>query len=124
LICRSVYALFCAISMQRIGAPSIRLWLQPRRPFACNRVEHFEERREAVGMAVVGRRGEKETVLEAMREIAHGPNAGLSDAPSHPSPLHPPADRGDNAIRAHLAEFGIVAQVGRNGVEQLFARRH
>src|SRR5499427_4139935 len=24
-----------------------------------------------------------------------------------------------NAIRAHLAEFGIVAQVGRNGVEQL-----
>src|SRR6266516_1442333 len=25
-----------------------------------------------------------------------------------------------NAIRAHLAEFGIVAPVGRNGVEQLF----
>src|SRR5678809_1209058 len=24
-----------------------------------------------------------------------------------------------NAIRAHLAEFGIVAQVGRNGLEQL-----
>jgi transposase len=24
-----------------------------------------------------------------------------------------------NAIRAHLAEFGIVAPVGRNGVEQL-----
>jgi hypothetical protein len=24
-----------------------------------------------------------------------------------------------NAIRAHLAEFGIVAAVGRNGVEQL-----
>jgi transposase len=25
-----------------------------------------------------------------------------------------------NAIRAHLAEFGIVAPVGRNGVEELF----
>jgi transposase len=24
-----------------------------------------------------------------------------------------------NAIRAHLAEFGIVAAVGRNGLEQL-----
>jgi transposase len=24
-----------------------------------------------------------------------------------------------NAIRSHLAEFGIVAPVGRNGVEQL-----
>ena len=24
-----------------------------------------------------------------------------------------------NAIRAHLAEFGIVASVGRNGVEEL-----
>jgi transposase len=24
-----------------------------------------------------------------------------------------------NAIRAHLAEFGIIAPVGRNGVEQL-----
>jgi transposase len=24
-----------------------------------------------------------------------------------------------NAIRAHLAEFGIVAPVGRNGVEEL-----
>jgi transposase len=24
-----------------------------------------------------------------------------------------------NAIRAHLAEFGIVAQVGRKGIEQL-----
>ena len=26
-----------------------------------------------------------------------------------------------NAIRAHLAEFGIVAPVGRNGVEELLA---
>jgi transposase len=26
-----------------------------------------------------------------------------------------------NAIRAHLAEFGIVAPVGRKGVEQLHA---
>jgi transposase len=26
-----------------------------------------------------------------------------------------------NAIRAHLAEFGIVAPVGRNGVEQLLS---
>ena len=26
-----------------------------------------------------------------------------------------------NAIRAHLAEFGIVAPVGRKGVEQLLA---
>jgi hypothetical protein len=26
-----------------------------------------------------------------------------------------------NAIRGHLAEFGIVAPVGRNGVEQLLA---
>ena len=29
------------------------------------RVEHFEERREAVGMAVVGRRGEEQAMLEA-----------------------------------------------------------
>ena len=28
-----------------------------------------------------------------------------------------------NAIRAHLAEFGIVAPVGRNGVEELLRRR-
>ena len=28
-----------------------------------------------------------------------------------------------NAIRAHLAEFGIVAPVGRNGVEQLLEIR-
>ena len=27
-----------------------------------------------------------------------------------------------NAIRAHLAEFGIVAPVGRRGVEELLAR--
>jgi transposase len=26
-----------------------------------------------------------------------------------------------NAIRAHLAEFGIVAPAGRNGVEELFS---
>jgi transposase len=26
-----------------------------------------------------------------------------------------------NAIRAHMAEFGIVAPVGRKGVEQLLA---
>jgi transposase len=26
-----------------------------------------------------------------------------------------------NAIRAHLAEFGIVAPTGRNGVDALFA---
>lgn len=26
-----------------------------------------------------------------------------------------------NAIRAHMAEFGIVARVGRNGVEELLA---
>jgi transposase len=28
-----------------------------------------------------------------------------------------------NAIRAHLAEFGMVAPVGRNGVEQLLGNR-
>jgi transposase len=28
-----------------------------------------------------------------------------------------------NAIRAHLAEFGIVAPVGRNGVEDLLKVR-
>ena len=28
-----------------------------------------------------------------------------------------------NAIRAHMAEFGIVAPVGRKGVEQLLASR-
>ena len=37
--------------------------------------------------------------------------------------LHSPADCGDNSIRAYLAEFGIVALVGRRGerrgVEQL-----
>jgi len=44
--------------------------------------------------------------------------AELPDAPPHAPSVHPPADR-YNAIRAHLAEFGIVAPVGRNGVEQL-----
>jgi transposase len=29
------------------------------------------------------------------------------------------ATRTSHAIRAHLAEFGIVAPVGRNGVEEL-----
>ena len=28
-----------------------------------------------------------------------------------------------NAIRAHMAELGIVAPVGRKGVEQLLGRR-
>ena len=38
--------------------------------------------------------------------------------------FHPPADRGDQCvIRAHLAEFGIVAPVGRDGVEELLGGR-
>jgi transposase len=45
--------------------------------------------------------------------------AELPHAQSHTPPLHPPADGRDNVIRAHLAEFGIVASVGRNGVEKL-----
>ena len=38
-------------------------------------------------------------------------------APSHALSTHLSADRGDHAIRAHLAEFGIVAPVGRCGCE-------
>ena len=36
------------------------------------RIEHFEQRREAVGVAVVRRGGEEQAMLEALREIAHG----------------------------------------------------
>ena len=43
----------------------------------------------------------------------------MPDASSHTPSVHPPADRVINAIRAHLAEFGIVAPLGRNGVEEL-----
>jgi hypothetical protein len=45
--------------------------------------------------------------------------AELPDAPSHPPSVHRHQTSVINAIRAHLAEFGIVASVGRNGVEQL-----
>ena len=38
---------------------------------------------------------------------------------SHPAPVYSSADLRDHAIRAHLAEFGIVAPVGRKGLEQL-----
>jgi hypothetical protein len=44
--------------------------------------------------------------------------AELFDASSHAASLHPSADCIFNSIRAHLAEFGIVAPVGRNGIEQ------
>jgi len=44
----------------------------------------------------------------------------LPDAASYPSHVHSRQQTAViNAIRAHLAEFGIVAPVGRNGVEQL-----
>jgi hypothetical protein len=36
------------------------------------RIEDVHERRERVGVAVVGRGGEEEPVLEALREVAHG----------------------------------------------------
>jgi len=39
----------------------------------------------------------------------------------HAPSVHPSADLSDHAIRAHLAEFGIVAPVGRHGVEELLA---
>ena len=35
-------------------------------------VEHFEQRREAVGVAVVGGGGEEEAMFEKAGEIAHG----------------------------------------------------
>ena len=45
--------------------------------------------------------------------------AELFDAPSHAPSVHPPQTAAINVIRAHLAEFGIVAPVGCNGVEEL-----
>src|SRR5262249_22151010 len=39
-------------------------------------------------------------------------------APSHAPSIHPSADRGDQCV-THLADFGIGASVGRNGVEEL-----
>src|SRR5689334_2864977 len=45
----------------------------------------------------------------------------LPDAASHAPAVHPPADFGDQRLRAPMAEFGIVAPVGRKGVEQLLA---
>ena len=41
----------------------------------------------------------------------------LPNAPSRAASVHPAAD--GNSIRAYLAEYGIVAPVGRNGVERL-----
>ena len=49
---------------------------------------------------------------EDRREEGHDTRQG-------PFTVDPPADPVINAIRAHLAEFGIVAPVGRQGVEQL-----
>jgi transposase len=43
----------------------------------------------------------------------------LPDAAPNPALVHPPSDSVINAIRGHLAEFGIVAPVGRLGVELL-----
>jgi transposase len=37
------------------------------------------------------------------------------------SPLHPPADRSDQCDPGKLAELGVVAPVGRRGVDQLLA---
>lgn len=41
------------------------------------------------------------------------------DASSYPYAIHSPAHDDINAVRAHLAEFGIVAGVGRNGLQAL-----
>jgi len=41
--------------------------------------------------------------------------AKLPDASPHTPHVHPPADGLINSIRAHLAEFGIVAPVGAKG---------
>ena len=40
-------------------------------------------------------------------------------SPSHAPSVHPPADLSDQRDRAHLAEFGVIAPVGRKGVEEL-----
>jgi hypothetical protein len=45
-----------------------------------------------------------------------GQQSGLVPPPT----AHPSAGFGDHAIRAHLADFGINAPVGRNGVERVF----
>ena len=45
----------------------------------------------------------------------------MPDASSHPQLFIRQQTSVINAIRAHLAEFGIVAPVGRKGVEQLLA---
>jgi hypothetical protein len=47
-----------------------------------------------------------------------GPAIGADAAPDATA-VHPAAHRLINSIRAHLAEFGIVAGIGRNGVEAL-----
>jgi hypothetical protein len=55
----------------------------------------------------------------AVRRDQDGRTAKLPNAASHAPPLCASAERGHHSIRAHLAELGIVAPVGRNGVEEL-----
>jgi hypothetical protein len=38
---------------------------------------------------------------------------------TRPPSVHPAADLGDQCDRAHLAEFGVTATVGRKGIEEL-----
>ena len=45
--------------------------------------------------------------------------AEWSGASPHPASVHSPADVGDQRDPGHLAEFGIVAPVGRRGAEEL-----
>ena len=43
----------------------------------------------------------------------------LADAPSHAPSVHRQQTSVINAIRAHLAEFGVTAAVGRKSIEEL-----
>ena len=48
-------------------------------------------------------------------------SAGPSDATSCPRSVDAPADQLINAMRSHLAELGIIAPQGREGVKELLA---
>src|SRR5262245_3302616 len=55
----------------------------------------------------------------AVRRDQNGRTAKQPDASSHAPSIRAPAECRHHCIRAHLAERGIVAPVGRNGVEAL-----
>ncbi len=69
-----------------------------------------------------------EAICEAVRRPDHAfcagevcRSAGPPDAASRPGSSDAAAHAADNAIRSHLAELGIIAPQGREGIKELLA---